>query len=287
MKGSKTWVHLLIVAVLLWIFSLPAFAEDGSSKFLTIGEITNLQRNEEDVENSEKGNCDGEVVEYLKVPSTLTAYNVEHEIINGENGDVYGEIRINKKAVLRIRSGLNGFSIAERTQIVAQRLYDCIEQGLDPSTIYPVTVKGIWYIFFGENQLITVDHQSAVANDSTEGEIAYCWANLLRTSLGAEKLEFEILAVNAKAAYYGDGNRTASGEVFDPDGFTAAHRTLPFGTRLLVSDLQTRKSVIVRINDRGPFTKGREVDLSRGAAEVLGSLGRGIYEVKVYILGQN
>ncbi len=76
-----------------------------------------------------------------------------------------------------------------------------------------------------------------------------------------------------RATWYGHelaGNRTASGEIFDPDGFTAAHRTLPFGTCLRVSNPKTGRSVDVRINDRGPFTKGLALDLSYGAARAIG-----------------
>ena len=76
-----------------------------------------------------------------------------------------------------------------------------------------------------------------------------------------------------RATWYGHelaGNRTASGEVFDPDGLTAAHRTLPFGTCLRVGNPKTGRSVKVRINDRGPFTKGLSLDLSYGAARAIG-----------------
>lgn len=75
------------------------------------------------------------------------------------------------------------------------------------------------------------------------------------------------------ATWYGNelrGRRTASGERFNPDGLTAAHRSLPFGTCLLVSNPQTGKSVKVRVNDRGPFTKGVSLDLSAGAARAIG-----------------
>ena len=76
-----------------------------------------------------------------------------------------------------------------------------------------------------------------------------------------------------RATWYGDelrGRRTASGEVFNPEGFTAAHRTLPFGTCLEVGNPRTGKSVAVRVNDRGPFTRGLSLDLSRGAARAIG-----------------
>lgn len=75
------------------------------------------------------------------------------------------------------------------------------------------------------------------------------------------------------ATWYGNelrGHRTASGEAFNPDGHTAAHRSLPFGTCLLVGNPNTGKSVKVRVNDRGPFTNGLTLDLSHGAARAIG-----------------
>jgi rare lipoprotein A (peptidoglycan hydrolase) len=78
------------------------------------------------------------------------------------------------------------------------------------------------------------------------------------------------------ASYYADkfnGLRTASGERYDPEEHTAAHRTLPFGSRVKVTNPNTGRSVIVRINDRGPFVKGRVIDLSRAAARLIGLNG--------------
>jgi rare lipoprotein A len=75
------------------------------------------------------------------------------------------------------------------------------------------------------------------------------------------------------ATWYGKelaGNRTASGEMFNPNGLTAAHRSLPFGTCLRVRNPKTGRSVAVRVNDRGPFTKGVSLDLSYGAARSIG-----------------
>src|SRR5262245_51785618 len=75
------------------------------------------------------------------------------------------------------------------------------------------------------------------------------------------------------ATWYGHeyaGNRTASGERFNPNGLTAAHRSLPFGTCLRVANPKTGRSVSVRVNDRGPFTKGVSLDLSHGAARAIG-----------------
>jgi rare lipoprotein A len=88
-------------------------------------------------------------------------------------------------------------------------------------------------------------------------------------------------AQTGKASYYKSGHRTANGERFDPHGYTAAHRTLPFGTKVLVTNVKTGKSVIVRINDRGPFIKNRIIDVSYGAAKVLGITATGVATVKI------
>lgn len=80
-------------------------------------------------------------------------------------------------------------------------------------------------------------------------------------------------AQSGTASWYGSGHRTANGEHFNPNGLTAAHRTLPFGTRVRVENRQTGRSVVVRINDRGPFVHGRIIDLSRGSARALGMRG--------------
>jgi len=89
------------------------------------------------------------------------------------------------------------------------------------------------------------------------------------------------------ASWYGaqhQGRRTASGEVFDMNQLTAAHRTLPFGTRLLVTNRDTSQSTEVRVNDRGPFVDGRILDVSYAAARQLGAVGAGIFPVKLRVV---
>jgi rare lipoprotein A len=83
------------------------------------------------------------------------------------------------------------------------------------------------------------------------------------------------------ASWYGRGRMTASGERFDKHAMTAAHRTLPFGTRARVTNKRNGRSVIVRINDRGPFARGRIIDVSEGAAGQLGMKRDGVVPVKV------
>jgi rare lipoprotein A len=86
------------------------------------------------------------------------------------------------------------------------------------------------------------------------------------------------------ASYYKSGKQTANGERFNPNGLTAAHRTLPFGTRIQVTNLDNGKSVIVRINDRGPFIHGRVIDLSLGAAQLVELIKPGVAKVKYSVL---
>jgi rare lipoprotein A len=86
------------------------------------------------------------------------------------------------------------------------------------------------------------------------------------------------------ASYYWEDDQVATGAPYNPDGLTAAHRTLPFGTRLRVTDLASKRHVTVTINDRGPFIEGRILDLSRGAARVLGMIERGLTRIKASIL---
>lgn len=87
-----------------------------------------------------------------------------------------------------------------------------------------------------------------------------------------------------KASWYKMGTKTASGERFNAHGFTAAHRTLPFGTKVLVKNLRNGKTVTVRINDRGPFIKSRIIDVSMGAAKKIGLVNQGVTRVSIQVL---
>jgi len=90
-----------------------------------------------------------------------------------------------------------------------------------------------------------------------------------------------------QASYYGNefhGRKTANGEQFDQGKLTAAHRTLPFGTRLKVTNTQTGKSVQVRVNDRGPFVKGRIIDLSSSAFKAIASINAGVVPVRIQVV---
>ena len=96
-------------------------------------------------------------------------------------------------------------------------------------------------------------------------------------------------AAAVEASYYGEefaGRETASGKVFNPAQYTAAHRTLPFGSLVKVVDAVSGKSVVVKINDRGPFHGNREIDLSEAAAREIGMTASGTSMVSLDVLGQ-
>src|SRR6476659_3450221 len=109
-------------------------------------------------------------------------------------------------------------------------------------------------------------------------------ASLMATSTGAYSRGFAWFFAHSRplgvcsgqhvvATFYASGRRTASGQRFDTSGYAAAHRTLPFGSRVTVTNPQNGRSVTVVINDRGPFTRGVTLDLTRGAARAIGMQG--------------
>jgi rare lipoprotein A len=93
-----------------------------------------------------------------------------------------------------------------------------------------------------------------------------------------------VFTQTGKASFYANmfqGRTTANGEIFDQNKMTAAHRTLAFGTKVRVTNLTNKKSVVVTINDRGPFVRGRIIDLSRRAAKQLGFIHAGVAKVRI------
>jgi rare lipoprotein A len=103
-------------------------------------------------------------------------------------------------------------------------------------------------------------------------------------SISAFQADAEAKTTTGWASYYKTGRVTANGERFNPMGHTAAHRSLPFGTLVRVTNIRTGKSVVVRINDRGPFIKGRIIDLSLGAAQAVGLHRSGVAKVEMVVL---
>ncbi|MEM8637332.1 MAG: septal ring lytic transglycosylase RlpA family protein [Cyanobacteria bacterium P01_G01_bin.54] len=169
--------------------------------------------------------------------------------------------------------------------------------------------QSAYAVQLGEQTLLTVDRKNILPKTTRNlDQDALSVTNLLRRQVGnAPALSVphtprpryraainprstpNFAGQSGEASWYGPGfhgRRTANGERFNQNAMTAAHRTLPFGTQVRVTNLSNGRSAIVRINDRGPFIHGRVIDLSRGAASAIGMLGSGVAPVQVEVLGR-
>jgi hypothetical protein len=185
----------------------------------------------------------------------------------------------------------------------AQQMARQLEQGLSfsmlsPADIQPALVKGLPVIKVGDRVLLSL------GSNSEDGEckpelLALTWVNNLRAALAEEplslvntqekmlNLETTEQIIEGMASWYGPyfhGRQTATGEIFDQNDFTAAHQTLPFGTYLKVTNLLNGRSVIVRVNDRGPYVENRTLDLSHAAARYLGAEEEGVIPVEAVVM---
>lgn len=131
------------------------------------------------------------------------------------------------------------------------------------------------------------DTKSGQQTQNQDNSIVYLGETGKQASVPQKNQQVVREAQFGKASYYADkfhGRKTASGELYDRDKLTAAHRTLPFGTICKVTNVANGKSVEVRVNDRGPFSKGRVIDVSYKAMSQLGGIHAGLIEVKVEAL---
>jgi rare lipoprotein A len=138
-----------------------------------------------------------------------------------------------------------------------------------------------------KTELLAPSRQAALENDRKTSFVTHTHAAVTKkhTPFASQKNAAEVQGSSrGLASFYTEGTQTANGEKFDPHELTAAHPTLPFGTRLRVTNLATGRSVTVRVNDRGPFVSGRALDVSYAAAEKLGMVGVGIAKVKLDIV---
>jgi len=195
-----------------------------------------------------------------------------------------------------------GFSAAERAGCVVERLNEALETA-SVEDIKPAVIEGSFAVVVGQRHIVTVDAENAKANNSSCYELALKWANNMRLALGGLPVSscdnghlVSLDAVHpygvsvARASWYGgrwNGRLTANGEIYDEMSLTAAHRTLPFGSIVRVTNLLSGKQVIVRINNRGPYISGREIDLSTAAAEAIGLIRTGVGDVVIEVINSS
>jgi rare lipoprotein A len=190
-------------------------------------------------------------------------------------------------------------SLQAASQITQQLERSLQDSSLDASQLKPTLVHGMPAAKMGDRLLFTLDQ--TLTNDwNHNAELtAIAWVNNLRIALNQPPLSLVSAqatmhdlqatgdAIAGLASWYGpyfDGRQTATGELFNQNDLTAAHPSLPFNTYLKVTNLNNGKSVIVRINDRGPYYENRTLDLSHEAAESLDSENTGVVPVEAVIM---
>jgi rare lipoprotein A len=211
------------------------------------------------------------------------------------NGSTRNQVRVNNTPIVSL--GPEG---GERAKIIARRLQNLASrQKLAPAIAEPQQVNGLPVGSVGDRVVFTVDPDTADWYGRRPEDLTVMWVNNLRIALGGQPLP-ERKALNYQynfrppafdlqglASWYGPyfyGRPTASGEIYRPGTMTAAHKTLPLGTYLRVTAPSTGRSIVVRINDRGPYVGPRILDLSETAAQQLGVWEVGVAPVQIDIL---
>ncbi|NJN86792.1 MAG: septal ring lytic transglycosylase RlpA family protein [Leptolyngbyaceae cyanobacterium SL_7_1] len=203
------------------------------------------------------------------------------------------EIRVNDRPVASVPTEQTATAFAQRLEAILSK------PAFDPTTIQPAIVNDLPGGKAGQEVLFSVEQPVAEALKRNGEVVAIAWVNNLRTALNAAPLNLTDAqsrlhaladspsAFRGVASWYGPrfhGRKTAMGEIFNQHALTAAHPSLPFDTYLKVTNLHNGQSIIVRVNDRGPYIKPRSLDLSRAAARCLGSETVGIVPYRAVIM---
>jgi rare lipoprotein A len=242
---------------------------------------------------------DEQVLDFYRVNQRATVLKTLHyEVLK------QGSFLVNNQEVFRFRSGLGFLTPYLRAKQAAHRLQALLR---NKATYLDVAVaqtpEGLYTINVGPSVVTTVDAKTAEYQGLQPQALAELWKQKLRVALGEKPPTAVATAVSNQvsglaqsvqqqgvklaegmASWYGPGfhgRRCADGSRFDMHGLTAAHRTLPFGTKLRVVNMRTGKSCVVRVTDRGPFSGHRILDLSKGAAAAIGMLSSGVAKVRL------
>ncbi|MEB3226695.1 MAG: septal ring lytic transglycosylase RlpA family protein [Synechococcus sp.] len=207
----------------------------------------------------------------------------------------------NQSYQLRLRGQpIAAISSYQQAQILSQQLEKLLQtEGFEAKAIAPTIHQGQPAIALGAQILFVIDETIAPESILNREILAIQWANNLRLALGVPALDlvtaqqqmYQLEETNQSleglASWYGPyfhGRLTANGEIYDQYAFTAAHPDLPLNTYLKVTNLNNDRSVIIRLNDRGPYIPPRSLDLSLGAARCLNSVETGVIRYKATIM---
>ena len=210
----------------------------------------------------------------------------------GDRIDTYmigrtGFLTVNQKTVISLKAGFKGLTVAQRLKIVAARLkrLSFKERRFEPENIKIVFDHSKAWLEYRGNLIVYADPITARSYRTAPGELAGLWRENLLSTLKICSEPFKVKrSFTGIASWYGkgfSGRKTANGEAFNEFRYTAAHRTLPFGTRVRITNLRNQASIIVVINDRGPWIKGRVIDLSWAAARAIGNKGLAMVRIEV------
>jgi rare lipoprotein A len=228
-----------------------------------------------------------------------------------ENDDKFASVTLNGREIIKIKESERIPNAEEYAEELAARLDDLVKDNkFDPEKLVPSKDGDIATIRVGSATVIKFPPaEDLIGTDNppqaTPLEHSFRVVNAIRNALGATLIPQSFLKLSemalhdasaltkaaghfsGAASWYGgkfNGRKTSDGTVFDEKHLTAAHRSLPFGTKLLVMNRKTGDSCVVKVNDRGPFVDGRVIDLSKAAAKQLNMIGSGVATVDCLVL---
>lgn len=236
----------------------------------------------------------------------------------------FGSVCLNGKEVVAFQSGLGDGVAGEKADELAIKLSDLLnDKTFDAEDLMPGKDGNLSVLKVSTNSVLSFETQGLQSIDQNEKapagalEASFRVVNAIRTAYNAPVLPASLLkftdrldqgrgngstqgagstisnvppSFSGKASWYGGrfhGRRTSDGSRYDQEQLTAAHRSLPFGTRLLVMNRRTGQTCVVRVNDRGPFVGNRVIDLSKGAARELKMLSSGVAMVDCLVIGNS
>jgi len=214
----------------------------------------------------------------------------------------YASVSLNGKELVCFRGQAGAGLAADKAEDLAGKLQDLFEdRKFSPDELVPAKAGTTASLQIEGTTVISVDPTTTTEAQTSGREIGFKMANAIRSACDAPSLPASFLkpsdhhdklagCFSGTASWYGPhfhGRKTSDGSRFDQEKLTAAHRSLPFGTRLLVTNRKTGQSCVVKVNDRGPFIGHRVIDLSKGAARQLKMLSSGVAMVDCLVLGSN
>ncbi|MGQ9622305.1 MAG: septal ring lytic transglycosylase RlpA family protein [Candidatus Caldatribacteriaceae bacterium] len=197
----------------------------------------------------------------------------------------------NGRVLFRVRHRGNYASCEERAKTILRNLQTAFSSSFKSPPTFRLAREGGGKVsaLCGDKKLFTVSREDAALNASNTLDLALLWLNEIQMVFfgihsGTYRVEKELQGLASWCSSKFEGQRTSAGETYSSYAFTAAHRTLPFGSILLITNLRNGRRVVVKVNSRGPRKKSRIVDLSRAAAKVLGIEKKGVEEVRIEVI---